>query len=117
MVQATGNISVERNPCIFLNMNRSAIYGKDRIMPMSKLRIVLNKKEKALSSKEKRPHSEIVNDMVKPRSVNRMPLTGFCIRIKRRMKMGAIMMAQGIKVTVLVKTKRVNPAKHHAMDM
>ena len=65
MVQATGNISVERNPCILLTMSRSAIYGKDRIMAMSKLRIVLNKREKALSSKEKRPHNEIVKDMVK----------------------------------------------------
>lgn len=57
-------------------------------MAMSKLRIVLNKRENALSSKEKRPHSEIVKDMVKPRSVNRMPLTSFCVRMKRRMKMG-----------------------------
>jgi hypothetical protein len=116
-VQDTGKISVETNPFILLTMSRSAIYGKDRIMAMSKLRIVLNKRENALSSKEKRPHSEIVKDMVKPRSVNRMPLTSFCVRMKRRMKMGAIMIAKGTKVTVLVKKKRANPAKNHAMDV
>jgi hypothetical protein len=117
MVQATGNISVERNPCILLTMSRSAIYGEDSTMAMSRLRIVLNKREKALSSKEKRPHSEIVNDTVRPSSVSRMPFTAFCVRKKRRIKSGATTMARGIKVTVLVKMKRANPIRNHTMGL
>ena len=84
---------------------------------MSRLRIVLNKREKALSSKEKRPHSEIVKDTVKPSNVSRMPFTAFCFRKKRRIKTGAITMARGIKVTVLVKMKRANPIKNHTVGM
>jgi hypothetical protein len=93
------------------------MYGKERTMAMSRLRTVLNKREKALSSNEKRPHSEIVKDIVKPSSVSRMPFTACCVRKKRRTKRGATTMARGIKVTVLVKMKKANPIRNHTMGM